>query len=183
MSDLEKYIIENRTNLDLEEPKQGHSGRFQKKLGGNDTKMRKLNIRHALQIAASIAIILASGVVIVKSSKGGGKIAATPQAQEFMEAKTYYTGMVNDKYSELSGFDFSSEQEKDLLLEELKTMDTYYKELQQQLSANPGDERIMSALIQHYQMKLDVMEQIIQQLKQINSIKNNNTNDNENANI
>jgi hypothetical protein len=181
MSDLEKYIIENRQALSAESPRKGHVDRFRKKLPDNKTATARLSFRHYLQIAASIAVILASGVVIVKSSKGGSKMAAALEVQEFMDAKEYYATQVNEKYNTLSGFDFTSEREKKLLLEELQSMDTYYQELLLELKANPGDERVMSALIQHYQMKLDVMDQILEQLK---SLKNsNNTQDNENADI
>ena len=37
------------------------------------------------------------------------------------------------------------------------------------LEANPDDERVINALIRHYQVKLDVMDQIIIQLNQVKS--------------
>ena len=33
--------------------------------------------------------------------------------------------------------------------------------------ANPDDERVINAMIKHYQVKLDVMDQIIYQLNQL----------------
>jgi hypothetical protein len=35
------------------------------------------------------------------------------------------------------------------------------------LEANPDDERVINAMIKHYQLKLDVMDQIIYQLNQL----------------
>jgi len=180
MSDLEKYIIEIRDNLDNDEPGAGHQKRFEKKLKNKEKSVRRVNFRHAIQIAASIAIILASGVVIVKSSKGSSKIAATPEYKSFMEAKEFYAQQVNAKYDDISALPFDSNQEKDLLLEELSEMDIYYRNLLDELDANPGDERVMNALIQHYQLKLQVMDQIIQQLIEVRNTK---TNENENSTI
>jgi hypothetical protein len=172
MSDLEKYMVELRNEMDTEEPVQGHMNRFSKKLMKNDPKVRRINFRHAIQIAASIAIIMASGVVIIKSSKGSSKVALNPVVEEFQETTTFFARQVNLKYEDISALEFDGAQEKEILLEELSEMDTYHKELLKELNANPGDERVMNALIHHYQIKLQVMDQIIEQLEQIKNIKN-----------
>ena len=48
-------------------------------------------------------------------------------------------------------------------------MDSLMKQLQRDLKTNPGDERIINAMISHYQMKLGVMNQILDQLENINN--------------
>ncbi|MDA3822200.1 MAG: hypothetical protein PF450_06260 [Bacteroidales bacterium] len=172
MSDLEKYMVELRNEMDTEEPEKGHMDRFSKKLKKDDPRIRRINFRHAIQIAASIAIIMASGVVIVKSSKGSSKVALSPVVEEFQETTTFYARQVNLKYEDISVLEFDTKQEKEMLMEELSEMDTYHKDLLKELNANPGDERVMNALIQHYQIKLQVMDQIIEQLEQVKNIKN-----------
>jgi hypothetical protein len=177
MSDLEKYMIELRGEMNTEDPDRGHMQRFSKKLKQNDRKVRKINFRHAIQIAASIAIIMASGVVIIKSSKGSDKVALTPVIKEFQETTNFYARQVNERYNDISAIQFDSQKEKEVLLEELLEMDNYHKELLNDLNANPGDDRVMNALIHHYQIKLQVMDQILEQLIQI---KNSNTNNSKN---
>lgn len=173
MSDLEKYIIEMRDRMDMDEPSKEHFKRFKRKMGeadgsssGNQPPIRRINFRHALQIAASIAIILTSGILIVRSSKGSSKVAAAPEVQEFRQTQNYYATQVNQRYDDIATIRFDSEEEKQMLLQELSEMDSYYKELINEFDANPGDERVMNALIQHYQMKLDVMDQILGQLQE-----------------
>jgi hypothetical protein len=178
MSDIEKYIVEQRGQLDLEEPSIGHFNRFKRKIGSE--RGRRISFRHALQIAASIAVILASGIVIVKSSQGSKKVAMSPEKQEFTEASNYYAHQVNNKYDEISSFQFTSQQEKEMLLKELSEMDELYQELLGDLNANPGDERVMNALVQYYQLKMGVMDQIIEQLIEIKNIK---TEENEKSSI
>ncbi len=168
MSDLEKYIIKMKDKLDGEEPSGGHLKRFSQRLNQQDRPKVRINFRHALQIAASIAIIVASGVVIVKSGKSGHKMAAAPVPEEFVEARNYYATQVDLRYDDIAGLPFNSNKEKEVLLQELKEMDDYYKELLEEFNANPGDERVMNAMIQHYQIKIRVMDQIIDQLKQLN---------------
>jgi hypothetical protein len=60
-------------------------------------------------------------------------------------------------------------------------MDSVYVQLQKELKANPNDERIINAMIEHYQTKVDIMSYIVNQLKAIrhenqNETKNGKTN-------
>jgi hypothetical protein len=180
MSDLEKYIIEFRDKLDTADPPKGHLDRFNRKLKRDQQPIRRVNFRHVLQVAASVAVIITSTVVIVKTGKGGNKIAAHPAVEQFQETSNFYARQVSEKQEDIASFSFDSELEKEMLMEELGEMDKYYKELLEELNANPGDERVMSALIRHYQIKLQVMDQIIDQLIQIN---NTNIDENEKTDV
>lgn len=180
MSDLEKYIIENRDQFDTEEPNQGHFDRFSERLKQENKPVRRLKFRHVMQIAASVAIILTSGIVIVKSNKGKSKQASVDIPEQYQETQYYYAQQVNYRYDQIEAFEFSEEEEKEMLLKELKEMDEYYHQLLLDLNANPGDDRVISALIKHYQMKMTVMDQIIEQLKQFKQQK---TDGNESASI
>jgi hypothetical protein len=181
MSDLEKHIIEYRDRMNTAEPSSGHLKRFIKRLRQQDQRpVRKVNFRHVLQIAASMAIILTSAVVIVKTGKGGNKIAENQAVEMFQETTSFYARQVNERYDDIAAIPFDSEKEQEILLSELSEMDDYYKELLRELDANPGDERVMNALIQHYRIKLQVLDQIIEQLIQF---KNSNTQENEKSTI
>ena len=46
-------------------------------------------------------------------------------------------------------------------------MDSVYSQLQKDLKMNPGDERILQAMIEYYQTKLNALNTIINQLSQI----------------
>ncbi len=180
MSDLEKYIIENRDDFISDEPDTGHFDRFKSKLQMENKPVRRIRFFRVMQIAATFAILLASGVVIIKSSKGKAKMAVVTVPEQYQETNNYYIHQVSTRYDEIESLNFSDEEEKELLLKELQAMDSYYQELLVDLNAFPGDERVISALIKHYQMKILVMDQIIEQLKQFNQAKNDN---NENSNI
>lgn len=179
MSDFEKYFTENRAHFDSEEPAEGHFSRFEKRLGEKSSS-RHFNFRHALQIAASVAVILASAWVIIDKSNGGKKIASSEIPADVVEAEDYYTRMVNEKYRQIEGFTFDSEQDKAVLLEELRDLDVYQQKLVSDLEANPSDERVINAMIRHYQLKLEIMDQIITQL---NQIKNQNSDKNEKESV
>jgi hypothetical protein len=107
-------------------------------------------------------------------------MAANPVVEEFQQTRNFYASQVNARYEDIAAIPFNSGEEKEMLLEELSEMDAYYQELLKELNANPGDARAMNALIQHYQMKLQVMDQVLEQLVQV---QNNKTNEYEKSDI
>ena len=173
MIELKKHIEQNRAQLDSERPRKGHEDRFLQKLQERPQPVRRVRFRHVLQMAASIAIILASAVVLIKQDRSGDKMAAEELPASIMEADQYYTRQVSERYEQIQAYDFESPEEKAVLLDELKDLEMYHTQLLTDLEAHPGDEKVINALIRYYQLKLDVMDQIIYQLNQFKTISNN----------
>jgi flagellar biosynthesis/type III secretory pathway chaperone len=100
---------------------------------------------------------------------------------QFKEVENYYIHQVNLMESEIVTVDLkNSPEQKEVLMKEMKSMDSVYVSLQKELRANPDDERIINAMIEHYQTKLEVMTYIVNQLK---TIRNDNQNNAENEKI
>jgi uncharacterized protein (DUF305 family) len=59
-----------------------------------------------------------------------------------------------------------------MLMIELEEMDRLFHSLQKDFQSNPTDQRVINAMISHYQLKLDIMSQIISQLEEVNQINN-----------
>ena len=165
MVDLEKHIREQRMLIDSERPREGHEERFMQKL--DRQPVRKIHFRHIIQVAASIAIILASAFVIIRHNNSGNKMAQEEIPAALLEADIYYITQVNARYDQIRDFSFDNSEEKTVLLDELKDLDAYHQQLMNDLKANPDDGRVINAMIRHYQIKLEVMDQIIIQLNQI----------------
>jgi len=178
MTDLEKYIREHRLMFDTDQPPSGHLERFGEKLGTE--KGRSIRIRHLLQVAASVAVILASAFVIITRDRSGSKVADRQIPEVVLEADRYYADRLHAKYEQIREFPFEQPEEKTLLLDELEDLDAHHRQLMSDLQANPDDERVLNALIRHYQMKLEVMDQIINQLQQL---KNEKSKHHENDNV
>jgi len=170
MSDIEKQIKEQRLLLDSDRPREGHEDRFRQKLERLPLgrPVRRIRFRHAIQVAASVVLILTSAILLINNNSGN-KLAQKDIPAAVMEAEFYYTSQVDARYDEISGFDFGDAEEKAMLLEELKDLKNYHQQLMKDLEANPDDNRVVSALIRHYQLKLEVMDQIITQLNQVKS--------------
>jgi hypothetical protein len=100
---------------------------------------------------------------------------------QYKEVENYYVHQVNLMEQELVDMETANDAEHQvILMKEIKSMDSVYVQLQKDLKANPDDERIINAMIEHYQTKLEVMTLIVNQLK---TIQNGNQTRNENEKV
>ena len=58
-------------------------------------------------------------------------------------------------------------------------MDSLYVQLQHDLQTNPDDPRVINAMINHYQIRIKVMQRIVVQLKDARKLKTHKTQENE----
>jgi hypothetical protein len=97
---------------------------------------------------------------------GSQRMALGDVSPQYKEVENYYVHQVSLMESEIVNIDLENNPEqKEVFLQEIKSMDSTYIELQKELKANPNDERIINAMIEHYQTKVDVMNYILSQLK------------------
>lgn len=183
MRDLEQIIKENREALDSYQPGEKHLIRFRQKLFAyNHSALRLadyLKIAAVVVLASLFSFFLFSQLqsyILQKDKYSLGDVSP-----EYREVEQYYTRMINYCYAELDRIDTGEPDQKSMLVKELTEMDRLYISLQKDLRANPADERIINAMIRHYQMKLEIMNQILLQLENINN--NINLSDHENKDI
>jgi hypothetical protein len=183
MENIDKIIRNNRELFDNAEPNEGHFNRFAAKLKQQKRKNRSLTSYTFLLKAASIAILVTLSFLwtydnLIKPSPENSGISLSEVSDEYMEVEVYYKQQVNLRYGQIRNMDiFSDSIQRSMLLKELSDMDSIYTNLQDELKANPKDKRIINAMIEHYQLKVDVMNRILHQLEQIkneNLIKDRN---------
>jgi hypothetical protein len=172
MKNLEKYIIDNREAMDTAEPGEGHFVRFAEKLEQKHRKTRIISLPYILKAASVIILVVLSSLWayenLIKSPAQSKGLSLGDISPEYKEVEIYYTSMVNLKYNEINQMDFLSDTvQKKILFRELAEMDLMYNNLKEELKYNPNDERIINAMIEHYQLKLEVMNHILRQLNQI----------------
>jgi len=182
MKSIEDIIRSNKDFFEDQEPSEGHFERFSKKLElVSRINVPKRSIVPYLLKAAVVTLLVTLSSLwtwdhfLSPSSKRMTLGEVSPQ---YKEVENYYLHQVNLKEGEITNIDISnSPEQKEMLMKEMKSMDSVYVSLQKELKANPDDERIINAMIEHYQTKLEVMTFIVNQLKTIrnenqNSIKN-----------
>ncbi len=175
MDKLSRYIQTHREAFEAEAPA-GHTERFLKKLNRKHRRSFLTRSLPAMKIAGVIFLSILSGLWILERTRLISPPGNDPQLAEYTEAENYYASQVSMKYNQLMHLQFIGDTlQKQIILSELNSMDSVYKSLQKELKMNPGDERILQAMIEYYQTKLDAMNTIISQLSQMqNQTKQNN---------
>jgi hypothetical protein len=176
MKDIEKLIRENKSHFDSFEPSEGHFDRFTAKLeAGQATTTTRLRLLPYLLKAAAVAILVTLSSLWTWEhvlSPNADKMALGEVSTEYGEVEQYYVRQVNLMEDEIKGIQISNNPEQNkMLMKELEDMDDMYAELQKDLKANPDDDRVINAMIEHYQRKVEVMNYILTQLK---DVKNDN---------
>ena len=182
MKNIEDIIRNNADFFEDAEPSTGHLERFNRKLEKRfQVNIIKRSIVPYLLKAAVVTLLITLSSLwtwdhFIRS--GSSRMTLGQISPQYKEVENYYVHQVNMMESEIVNVDLKNNpDQKALLMKEVKSMDSTYVSLQKELKANPNDERIINAMIEHYQTKLEVMTYIVNQLKTIrndNQIKKEN---------
>ena len=178
---LEDIVEENRSLFDDFEPYEGHFERFRKKLNSKVQKDIKSIVPYLLKAAVVSLLVTLSSLWVFDNFivPLGKNVKISRVSPEYKETEAYYMRQVELKENELYELDFSNNPEQlEMLQKELIEMDEVYSQLKKDLKKNSNDQRVINAMIDHYQTKLNVMSYIVNQLKEVQS-ENSNIEDNE----
>jgi hypothetical protein len=180
MKNIEDIIRNNKEFFDEAEPSEGHLEKFSRKLDirfGEKTITRSI-VPYLLKAAVVTLLVTLSSLWtwdhFIRPDRN--RMTLGDVSPQYKEVENYYVHQVNLMESELVNIDLKNNSEqKQMLVSEMKSMDSVYVQLQKELKSNPNDERIINAMIEHYQTKVEVMSYIVSQLKAIRNENHNNT--------
>lgn len=176
MENLEKKITENRLRFDDAEPEDGHFDRFMKKLD-RIQPVRKLTIPYFIKVAVVLLLVSVSSILfyelIISLRFDDNRYSFGNLSPEYREVEDYFMHTIKVKYDQLKKLDIQDNDQKEMIMKELKEMDELYLNLSKELKNDPNNERLINAMIRHYQLKLDIINDIT---KQLELIKNSATN-------
>lgn len=182
MSNIEEYIRKNRQAFDTEEPPAGHEARFLEKLPAGKTRSM-MYVRYAAAAAVIIFLMTLSGLYMHDNwlNNSAEQLPTLSDAgPSYAEAEAYFVSTIENQrqtINELSTADMAKEKAR--FEKDMQEMDSLYKQLQHDLDANPGDPRVINAMVKHYRMRINVMEEIVRQLKEVQRMKNHKTQNHE----
>jgi hypothetical protein len=185
MKTIEDIIRNNRSLFEDQEPSEGHFDRFSVKLEIRHQKMdsRRSIVPYLLKAAVVTLLVTLSSLWTWDHfiRTGSSRMTLGQVSPQYKEVENYYLHQVSMMEGEIGNMDHSQNPEqKEMLIKEMNSMDSTYVSLQKELKANPNDERIINAMIEHYQTKLEVMTYIVNQLK---GIRNENLNKKEDEKV
>ena len=174
---LDTLFKELQGQFDTEEPMEGHRDRFLDKL---NTAQGTISINRKkpttwwkpLSIAASVVVLFALGLNLLNFNPSTEEQLAN-MAPEVTDTRVYFTSLIEQQVSELQAQ--SSPETEQLIAEvlgQLKKLDDNYKSLEQEI-INGGDPNlILSAMIQNFQTRISLLQDVRNQLESIENYKN-----------
>jgi hypothetical protein len=171
MKTLDDFMQLNTGHFNDEEPREGHFDRFEEKLDRFDrhrslkAKMFILKIAAVLMIGLFVSLA-AFRTYFNKPAQFSGGYVTTVDA-ELNEAENFYTSQLNQYKTKIQSLRFNNDQdEKKMVLDEFSEMDKQVKLMKEDLKQNPEDERVIHAIINLYQVKIEMMDMIISRTQQ-----------------
>ncbi len=158
---LEEFIRQNRSGFEEEGPGPDIWARLEKQLPQPKKEKGRvvaMMARHWWKAAILVALLANAGLLLKYMNTKQEVAVVIP---EIREMETYYSARIEQKLEELKQLPATETGLDSLTMHELELRNDTYKMLEKELAANPGNERIRAAMIRYYQMKLDLLEKIL----------------------
>ena len=185
---LEKFIIENRNEFDEMIPDPAIWDKIQKR----EPEKIVMNWTKILVRAAAVVVIFVTSYIFIDylSNQNNSTMLAEQElmehgdakmVQELIEADYYYTSQISEKKEEFYCLTANNTGLRDDINMELVELDKVFKDLKEDLKDNADNEEVVFAMIQNYRIKLEILEDILMQLRSVE--KNNDCYENESINM
>jgi hypothetical protein len=176
---IEELILKNLKELNDNEPPEGHFERFEEKLAKQHKKSTfSLNVIWKIAAAVIFVFLAVNQGIIWFSPEKEQPMQATGREQaslasvsdEYEEVEFYYTNAINSglsQWEKMAADGLITEEEQQMMDTELTEFETVYQKLQNDLAANPNDERVINAMLEYYQTKLSLINMIVDKLEEV----------------
>jgi hypothetical protein len=197
LPDIEQFTKTNSKNFDSHEPPTGlwdkieeelisdESGEVKSKIIPLKKEPKMVSVRVVWQMAASfLLIILAVGILPnLNWSQSTSEIESEDEltlneqiaevAPELIEAEKYYSNQINQRLVQLKEMNLSGTGVNiDSFEEEIQELNSVYEGMKEEFVASEANERVLSAMIENLQLRMEILNRQLQLLQQVKDIKN-----------
>ena len=185
---LEKFINENRDDFDDLVPDPAIWDKIQKR----EPETVSVNWTNILIRVAAVVVIFVSGYIFIDylTHDDQSQVLVNEEqidpndagmVEELMEAEYYYTSQIEERKEEFYCLTANNTGLRDDINLEMVELDQVFKNLKEDLKDNADNEEVVFAMIQNYRLKLEILEEILSQLRAAE--KNNDCYENESINM
>ena len=173
---FEEFIRQHRSEFEETGPRPVLWEKLEKELAPKQKgKVLQMLGRHWLKVAAVLVLVVNSVLIYqflqIKKQQHLGNISP-----ELQEAKMYYTSQIDQRLQEIKAYPADVLGLDSSARKELELRNDTYQALEAELLQNPGNERIKAAMVRYYQLKLDLLDKILDELKEKQPGKQKQTN-------
>lgn len=171
---IEELFSRLEGSLDLENPPAGHRERFRDRLEGKDSGRKQSPgswWRH-LSIAASIALLLSASIFLWQREPSLQDRVAEA-APEVSQTTRHFAGIISLKVTELK--QMGTPETAPLIedtLRQLEALEEDYARMESDLLAGGNSKLILSAMIQNFQTRIDLLTEVMERIEEVKQFKN-----------
>lgn len=166
--DIQDFFKKHRGDLDTERMSPEHEARFLEKMKAPEKKTKKLWVTY-LSIAASIILLI--GFYLFNNPEEQ-MIEENDYPQEIAEAQFYFEGIITRELDRIQTY--KNESNAKIIedtLERIQKLKTEEEALLNQLSTD-YNRGIVKALVDNFQLRINLLNDLVQQIDEINQLKN-----------
>ncbi|HAX95889.1 MAG TPA: hypothetical protein DCY35_05130 [Prolixibacteraceae bacterium] len=172
---IEKLVLDNLNELNDQEPPEGHFERFEARLK-EEGKIQAFSWNRVWRVAAAVVFVLlaVNQARIWLEPEEATFTSLANISPEYAEVEYFYTSSIQqgiNSWNDLAAGGIVSEEENRIMQQELKDFEVRFEEIQQEFEANPHDERVIQAMLEYYQAKLNVITLIVSKLQEVQQQK------------
>jgi hypothetical protein len=172
MDRFEEQIRKNRGNLDLHRPSPVIWRRVRKEL-----RHETLHSRRLLSVAAVFLAIVGTAITFfsIGHSWTGSKMesrfdqTASPSGNQLKETEIYYRNIINSLYREATPLLTNHPDIDKELTDDISHLDSIYLDIKKDLRDNVANQDVIEALIQNYRIRIRLLDDMLNMLKEENS--------------
>lgn len=165
-NNFENFFSE--ADFDFHEPENGHFERFENKL--NATKKSDKISWKWLSVAASVFLLIGFWFGKTQQSKTIDLADVSPKMKE---VQGYFVATIHQKTKALKN---NKTLENELIIKEtlqqLESLENEYQQLLKELNKQGNQEKIINFMIENYQLRLEILENMLKKINQIKQFKN-----------
>ena len=162
MDNLEKFILEHRREFDREVPGLKVWANIDRELDAK-RPVRIVWMRR-LKVAAAAAVLIAVSCIIgfQAGTKSVEAKALADISPEHAEMEQFFNEQINEKMAQLVSY-----RQDGFVRPDLQDLDAVYEDLKKELQDAPvgSEEVVIQAMINNYQTKIDILEQVLDKVK------------------
>lgn len=161
---LEDKIQQLQGQFDFKEPNIGHFNRFEKRL----KKHSKSSFKKYTRVAAIFLLFIIIGFIALKKHKN----TLNSDAQ-FKQTETYFSQVIKEEIKKVNTQKNTENEQiiNDAFLQ-MQILEKEFQKLQKDLKNKQNKQTIIYAMLENYQQRILILQNLLHTLKQYNRLKN-----------